>query len=754
METSSSSIPLRPLSRGSLQHPPGYDEHDHRQQEQQQPSATGEQHAESTVPPMETLPPYSHAPPPELVSGRGYTTTLRRSRWVLLLTLLYLILAVYSWVITVILSYRPLYGFKSWQWPASVYWDDDTPSMAGNDRVYRSARVIQSIVSVVTLPWISAVCASAAVIFVQKQKSADALTLRQVMTLADRRWMDPTVWYHLTGSGGGSKRYTSSFLLGAMCIYLAALVTYPIQSIFLTSQTITVPKSPFQVANTVDFTQIDSVQYSDASGYPGVIMLIARNSLSSATTATPQYHLWQSEKGGIVPTFLDISSLTDPFYCPLPVGLNTGQARQFAPRINSTATSTSITEDDWPSDCNSSSKSGFYFHYSSANLDTEYDSSFDVVACMLDYTTTSPWTATRKPQNFSETLYLNLTQQGYSAMSNVHLYKITVKTTAGYFELPNYMNDLTPGPLLDEDFASLCGTDCPDQNEWLYVKRADTTNDVVSSDWNALVETQINPGPLLTTAAAIFGPSSFIETWPSTFAEINASLAQSVPNSNNICLELPPLQNLLLGEDSYSCQSFDSKGTPSDGLMEWIYDFLYGSDNMANAFTAAALLANQAWFQTLDGQLYVYKDFGTDVEVPSISLAGIVVVSALMGLYMIPLLLLAIYSSLSPRWTSQLDSFAMLRMGAAIGEKSLPFLVGRNMDAITVLDELPGVVQNVASPASEGIEVGHLGLGPGKRLMSKVRYEAFEGDDEDWNQSERNIIFLARNNGGHHQPAS
>lgn len=41
---------------------------------------------------------------------------------------------------------------------------------------------------------------------------------------------------------------------------------------------------------------------------------------------------------------------------------------------------------------------------------------------------------------------------------------MTVNTTAGYFELPNYLNGKVAGFLLKEDPNTMCGDDCfPDQ---------------------------------------------------------------------------------------------------------------------------------------------------------------------------------------------------------------------------------------------------------------------------------------------------
>lgn len=91
-----------------------------------------------------------------------------------------------------------------------------------------------------------------------------------------------------------------------------------------------------------------------------------------------------------------------------------------------------------------------------------------------------------------------------------------------------------------------------------------------------------------------------------------------------------------------------------------------GTTNLENAFNAASFLANKAWMQhvAMSGHdLHVSYGTGKDTEVPTISLAGIVVVSAI---YLGSLIALGIYATYPPRWTDQLDSFAMMRIGSAL----------------------------------------------------------------------------------------
>jgi hypothetical protein len=110
---------------------------------------------------------------------------------------------------------------------------------------------------------------------------------------------------------------------------------------------------------------------------------------------------------------------------------------------------------------------------------------------------------------------------------------------------------------------------------------------------------------------------------------------------------------------------------------------------------------------------------------PFISLAGIIVVSVLMALYLIPLLALALYAGLSKSWTTRLDSFVMLRMGAAVGQRDLPMQFGKNLGEIGILDDLPGVVRDVSAPDDK---IRQIPLGVGGTRLPKAKYPAYPGN--------------------------
>lgn len=122
------------------------------------------------------------------------STTLHRSFYVLIVVALYALLALFAWTVTCIFTDHPI-TTKSYAavWEPN-HWGNSNlgPSSpinslyVKNRRWYRVARVLQSIVRVLTIPITSAVCSSAAVIFVQYDRQRRNLTMRQVMNLADK----------------------------------------------------------------------------------------------------------------------------------------------------------------------------------------------------------------------------------------------------------------------------------------------------------------------------------------------------------------------------------------------------------------------------------------------------------------------------------------------------------------------------------------------------------------------------------------
>lgn len=249
--------------------------------------------------------------------------------------------------------------------------------------------------------------------------------------------------------------------------------------------------------------------------------------------------------------------------------------------------------------------------------------------------------------------------------------------------------------------------------------RRDTDNgeSIEISNSTRSVEQNSNRGPLATIALALFGTNSFIAdrmNHPSIFLYPNrtydASYTDYIPYA---CVGQAPLIGLLGGGGSNNNILNPCLGNnihDHDDVQRQLMDFvralyysnhdqydLSDSSTITNAFTAAAFLANQAWLQSLgpyDQTWQVTYDMGADTIIPVISDAGIAIVSLLLGVFLTCLLSLAVYSARVPRWTDQLDAFAILRLGAGFADEVRSQKVD-NPDHDGVLDALPGHIRGV-----------------------------------------------------------
>ncbi|KIM98714.1 hypothetical protein OIDMADRAFT_128159 [Oidiodendron maius Zn] len=418
------------------------------------------------------------------------TTRLHRSVAIVFLVLLYAAFALLAWTITAILTFRPISGqahYGAW-FPGNL----DYGTGGGNvhqfyvqsEKWYHAARVIQSMVTLVTIPLTSVVCSNAAIVFITHHQG-ERLSLRKVITLADKSWTDPLTYPRIVMSW---KRYRSRFLLAAFLLTALGAVLSPLQQILLSTKTIKTPVYSQDINSLLDIPNQWDKGYKTSTGRDiNLITTITQNALTSASNTEPQSQLWQGAGFSCSPldlwdcslnntcltewqnyfstacgqgnTLGNMSALFDPFLAELPNGFNTGLIRQFAPRINSSATYESVSVSKWPTGCEQL-PGAFFVEYSDGYIQPNITGvTWALQACMPANQTQSPWTSTRARQDFSEKLYLNITGNSIST-SGSRFYLVTLDTTAGYFELPNYMNNLAPGPLLDQQPDYLCGSDC------------------------------------------------------------------------------------------------------------------------------------------------------------------------------------------------------------------------------------------------------------------------------------------------------
>lgn len=434
----------------------------------------------------------SHQPPP---SARLH----RPTAGILLLLLFYTALTILGWVVTCILSFRPL-NAKHGSWSSGVLESETTSLTVMRKQITEThnwllaTKILRAITAVLTVPVTSAACALGAVVFVQQNGKKSRLNVRRVAMLADRAWLDPLAYGKMVINW---QRYGSWFILLAIVINLLGALVYPLQEGLVSSRTIKTGTIAQKIRMLMDFTHLFSESNQDTSG---TIVVLTREALKTSTPSTPMAQIWPGagiscnytgdisaeglsfcDTGPNLGNAFNIPDLysvgdypSDPFFAELPFGFNTGVLQQFLPRINSTSQYETINSTQWPTGCDQ--PQAFYARYSNASAggDDGDCNLWSIEACMPGNMVQTPWKSTRDRQDFSETLYLNATlndcdnfQNSNVAVDQANYYRVTINTTAGYFELPNYMNGGVAGPLLDKDPTSLCGANCPTQDDSL-----------------------------------------------------------------------------------------------------------------------------------------------------------------------------------------------------------------------------------------------------------------------------------------------
>ena len=273
-------------------------------------------------------------------------------------------------------------------------------------------------------------------------------------------------------------------------IHASGFAISPIQQIFLTTETVKTPAFPQTVYNIVDLSEKISTGQCPLCVDYNLITILTRSAIESTSLDEPQSQLWQrnsssctvmadggtgllGETDGMILSctqggspLTNMTALEDPFLAQLNANFSTGLIRQFIPRLNSTATVQEVDDSQWPQDCDR--KPGALFKtYEYINASVNATGSWSITGCMPADQTKSPWQATRRRQDFTEELYLNITLNGFLDVADNYTsrstYKVVLDTTAGYFELPNYMNGQTAGPLLEDDPNDHCDHECAAQ---------------------------------------------------------------------------------------------------------------------------------------------------------------------------------------------------------------------------------------------------------------------------------------------------
>ncbi|KAJ4296109.1 hypothetical protein N0V88_004811 [Collariella sp. IMI 366227] len=637
----------------------------------------------------------------------------------------YLIFLVVPWVITCVMMFRPVNKPSYKNVPGTTrYTDGDARAM---QRWLHAAQVMNTIATVLALPVLSSLLAQAAVRYTQRQSSGKTLNLGQLFALADRGWADVPLLL-------SSARAASPLLLFGALLSLIALVQPPIRSILVyyeprsiatctdlddavyLTRDINVPAlCPREPGDRVLWQRWFDPEPSDLASCPrGLIIPKVQHTLADLNAYDSQPYLW-TETGlgnGSLPNDVYTAQHTDSLFyymvyadapkLPLPLsfytsslprGTTTGALRYHALRQQSNARCETVPQSSFPSTCPGDAP----FTASLSDLHMA------VRVCSPGAANRSPWTGTRNRQTVNEDFWIDVELNGTAGGFTTHC---TSTSSLGYFELGNRHNGNVPGPLLDA---------WPDRQD-LVLNSHDLTgvknkNKIPTTEappagvfdlgfsyegvsWDYLP----TPGPLTTSAMALFGNTSF-------FSAIQAATESNYTEVlKSICSGMIPFpHSISFFNSSYSLNSssfigpncaFVERGrgdvNPDSYLSNLALSFVstFHSNRTAEAVLETAMFAaNQALLTTTASHGWrfyarsIYSSPGYEIHTPIKSTAALAVVSALLLAQVVGVVALAMYSVTSPTWTHTLDALAMAKIGRDLGGG------GAGLGALGVRDE-------------------------------------------------------------------
>jgi hypothetical protein len=414
----------------------------------------------------------------------------------------YILLTLIPWVLTCVLAHRPINASSYARHQGFLDYD------VLNMRKWKIAvDVLNSITGLITsmqqtyqilpsthanpanydpVPILSALLARAAVLFCQRQKPDEFLSLKDMFALADRGWTNaPLIWSSIwTRQKIPGRKSSAAFLLPAAGLILFGAIQQPLHQILVGVSTVSVTTcrdiplwrgfdncagiqlygpigrdiEPAQMA-VAEHNVIRSQMASDLASISIDESQSNLWSVNATYKATPSVFDWvfdsqtKSLRYWVFQPYALLDLIPDFFVAGLPVGTTTGVLRQHLMRLNSSVSCEEIDRGDFPSPCPGDRP--FVVSWEGV-IDT------DVRICVPGNYTAVPWTLSRSRQEHTEEMYVdikdtNVPSQGvtdwdsanppFNTSSTIHC---TAMTTRGYFELGNDWNNNTYGPLLEQ----------------------------------------------------------------------------------------------------------------------------------------------------------------------------------------------------------------------------------------------------------------------------------------------------------------
>lgn len=366
------------------------------------------------------------------------------------------------------------------------------------------------------------------------------------------------------------------------------------------------------------------------------------------------------------------------YFAPLPTTFTSGAfpMAQYIPRMNSTMEYLNVTVDEFPAECNNDLKMGFYASYQWGHESQLQPIRFE--ACMTGDLTTSPFHPTFDRQDITEILYL---KRYIYADDSFTAYKITATTSLGYFEVPSMHNGHRAGPLMTKFPKS--ANDTIAIGKIPYISKRENNGTLLS---NITTAANRNHGPLALLTVSLFGEGSFLDRHfkdPEGLALERPTIEDEDGWTTDIrsptCVSLPPLAGISSWELTGCLTDYSYKAAP--GTFRRIDEWLSSFDFTANArktLSIALFYAHKTWLGGKGGGYSIYSPAkferrihyadGIPTFKSSLSTREILAGSALLGLHLLGLLVLAAYTWYLKPWVPWLGSEVMIRSGTAFAD--------------------------------------------------------------------------------------
>ncbi|KAJ4311815.1 hypothetical protein N0V94_007757 [Neodidymelliopsis sp. IMI 364377] len=703
------------------------------------------------------------------------TPLLRYRMRTLWLLAFYVPLVILPWVFTCVLSTRPING------SSYVNQQGFLAKEIKSIRNWKTAvDVLNSIVALITIPFLSAVLAQAAVVFCQRQHAGQFLSLKDMFALADRAWTNPgELWRSVRSSTKRKEMGTKSsgpFLLLAAALIIIGAVQQPLYQILVPMETVVVTScsdTRFRYSTRNDThcqdgirinystlgTDIEPAQLAQiyhnnylprvASDLAAIGLDEEQNNIWSDTMSSRAWsNRFTGDYSARYEKYRSLRSWLPSFHydekTPLPTffvtgfrtNTTTGVLREHLMRMNSSVQCKEIEKSTFPSPCQG--ENPFV-----ARLQKSKDT--DIRVCVPGKVGAFPWKLSRNRQDITEEIYLDLWDGDLSGWPSPSFRNISgtirceVKTTRGYFELGNSLNNDTYGPLLDQwpnyeqmrnDFNDFVELDSDEGTSYIPTESDNFAGDEAFYTYTGVPSMQWRTsGPLMTSAIAMFGNTS----WLHNVIRYSANTTYESRNMDKLewdrlCAGMPygglfgahsrgfpsPAQSCRGIENSISTGYRPNSMTLLDIIHEWIEGFvpaeykreltsaetllhisLYIANRALLTFNSPRVSGQGDSFDLNFKGRVIQNAPGQSVQKPVVSTTAVIILSVLMSLQLSGLAYLAYYIYRVPTWTGAFDAMAIAQIGASVRNHDVLPPLGpvtqRDRDALRTVDALVGI---------------------------------------------------------------